>query len=245
MRVRMPSAEVVIALRGVRKDYHGLRPLRVEQFDLCQGECVALLGFDRVAAEVLVNLITGATLPDSGDVDVFGTSTRAITDPDAWLAAMDRFGILSERVVLLEPFTVEQNLALPFSLEVDEMPLDVRSHVRQLADEVGITPGQLPQSVTRLVADAQLRVRLGKALALGPRVLLAEHPNAALSPDEVPRFAANLAEIAARRNLAMVVMTADATFARAVSDRVLTLKPATGELTPASGWRDWFTRRVR
>jgi len=187
----------------------------------------------------------GCVLPDSGDVDVFGTSTRAITDPDAWLAAMDRFGILSERVVLLEPFTVEQNLALPFSLEVDEMPLDVRSHVRQLADEVGITPGQLPQSVTRLDADAQLRVRLGKALALGPRVLLAEHPNAALPPDEVPRFAADLAEIAARRNLAMVVMTADATFARAVSDRVLTLKPATGELTPASGWRDWCTRRVR
>jgi predicted ABC-type transport system involved in lysophospholipase L1 biosynthesis ATPase subunit len=236
--------EVVIALRGVRKDYRGLRPLRLEHLEVRQGESVALLGFDRVAAEVLVNLITGATLPDSGEVDVFGTATRAITDPDAWLAAMDQFGILSERIVLLEPFTVEQNLALPFSLEVDEMPLDVRSSVRQLADEVGIVPDQLPQSVARLDAEAQVRVRLGKALALGPRVLFAEHPNAALPPDEVPRFAADLAGIAARRHLTMVVMTADATFARAVSDRVLTLKPATGELTPASGWRDWFTRRV-
>lgn len=241
----MPSTDVVIALRGVRKDYRGLRPLRVEQFELRQGECVALLGFDRVAAEVLVNLITGATLPDSGDVDAFGTPTRAITDPDAWLAAMDRFGILSERVVLLEAFTVEQNLALPISLEIDEMPVTVRSEVRQLADEVGITPEQLPQSVARLDGDAQLRVRLGKALALGPRVLLAEHPNAALPSDQVPRFAADLAGIAARRHLAMVVMTADATFARSVSDRVLTLKPATGELAPASGWRHWFTRRVR
>jgi ABC-type histidine transport system ATPase subunit len=125
------------------------------------------------------------------------------------------------------------------------MPLTVRSKVRQLAAEVGITPEQLPQSVAHLDADAQLRVRLGKSLVLGPRVLLAEHPNAALPADEVPRFAADLAAIAAGRNLAMVVMTADATFARAVSDRVLTLKPATGELTPAAGWRDWFTRRVR
>lgn len=241
----MPSAEVVIALRGVRKDYRGLRPLRVEHLELREGESVALLGFDRVAAEVLVNLITGATLPDSGDVEVFGTSTRAITDADAWLVAMDRFGILSERVVLLEAFTVEQNLALPFSLEVDDMPVTVRAHVRQLADEVGITPEQLPQSVARLDGDAQLRVRLGKALALRPRVLLAEHPNAALPPDEVPRFAADLAGIAARRRLAMVVMTTDATFAHAVSDRLLTLKPATGELTPAAGWRNWFTRRVR
>lgn len=241
----MPSTDVVIALRGVHKDYHGLRPLRVEHFELREGESVALLGFDRVAAEVLVNLITGATLPDSGEVDVFGTPTRAITDPDAWLAAMDRFGILSERVVLLEAFTSEQNLALPLSLEVDDMPLAVRSSVRRLADEVGITSAQLAQSVARLEADAQLRVRLGKALALGPRVLLAEHPNAALPPDEVPRFAADLAGIAARRQLAMVVTTADVTFARAVSDRVLTLKPATGELTLVSGWRDWFPGRAR
>ena len=241
----MLPPETVIALRGVRKDYRGLRPLRLESLDLRQGESMALLGFDRVTAEVLVNLITGATLPDSGDVDVFGTSTRAITDPDAWLVAMDRFGILSERVVLLEAFTVEQNLALPFSLEVDQLPSNVRSKVRELADEVGISPEQLPQSVARLDADAQLRVRLGKALALGPRVLLAEHPNAALSPDEVPRFAADLAGIAATRHLAMVVMTADATFARAVSDRVLTLTAATGELTLASGWRDWFTWRAR
>ena len=140
-RARMPSADVVIALRGVRKDYRGLRPLRVEQLKLRQGESVALMGFDRVAAEVLVNLITGATLPDSGEVDVFGTPTGAITDPDAWLVAMDQFGILSERVVLLESFSVEQNLALPFSLEFDEIPLTVRTSVRQLADEVGIALG--------------------------------------------------------------------------------------------------------
>ena len=241
----MPSADVVIALRGVRKDYRGLRPLRVEQLELRQGESVALMGFDRVAAEVLVNLITGATLPDSGEVDVFGTPTGAITDPDAWLVAMDQFGILSERVVLLESFSVEQNLALPFSLEFDEIPLTVRTSVRQLADEVGIALDQLPHAVAHLEADAQLRVRLGKALALGPRVLLAEHPNIALSPEEVPRFAADLTGIAARRHLTMVVMTADQKFARAVSDRVLMLTPATGVLTARSGWRDWFPRRVR
>jgi ABC-type transporter Mla maintaining outer membrane lipid asymmetry ATPase subunit MlaF len=241
----MSSTDAVIVLRRVRKNYRGLRPLRVEQLELHQGESVALMGFDRVAAEVLVNLITGSTLPDSGEVDVFGTPTGAITDPDAWLKAMDQFGLLSERVVLLESFSVEQNLALPLSLELDEMPLTVRTSVRRLADEVGIAPNQLPGAVAPLDADAQLRVRLGKALALDPRVLLAEHPNVALPPDHLPRFAADLRQIAARRDLTMVVMTADTTFARAVSDRVLTLAPATGVLTAASGWRDWWARRVR
>ena len=241
----MPPADVAIALRAVRKDYRGLRPLRVEQLELRQGESVALMGFDRVAAEVLVNLITGATLPDSGEVDVFGIPTGAVTDPDAWLAAMDQFGVLSERVVLLESLSVEQNLALPFSLELDTIPLTVRTSVRQLADEVGIALDQLPRAVAQLDTGAQLRIRLGKALALGPRVLLAEHPSIALPPDQVRRFAADLTGIAAGRHLTLVVMTADQTFARAVSDRVLMLSPATGVLTAGSGWRDWFTRRVR
>lgn len=235
----MASPEIVVALRDVIKDYKSLRPLRVEHFELRQGEPVALLGFDQTAAEILVNLITGATLPDSGDVDVFGVSTRLIADPDAWLVEMDRFGILSQRVVLLDAFTVEQNLALPFSLEINELPDDVRGKVRALAEEVGVSQ-HLLQSTASLNADVQLRVRLGKALALGPRVLLAEHPNAMLPADAVSRFAADLKAIVAARRLAMLVMTADSAFARQVSTRTLTLKPATGELERASGWRKWF-----
>ena len=236
----MLLADVVLSLHDVRKDYHGLRPLRVQHLEVRQGESVALIGFDLVAAEVLASLAIGATLPDAGDVHAFGALTRSVTTADEWLAAMHRFGILSERVVLLESFSVEQNLALPFSLEIDEMPLALRAQVRALAEEVGLDPGVLATPVGTLNPTALLRVRLAKALALRPRVLLAEHPNAALAAEEVSRFAADLAAIAAQRNMAMLVMTADVAFARAVSNRVLTVRPATGELTPNRGWRDWF-----
>lgn len=238
--LNMPSPEVVVALRDVVKDYKRLRPLRVEHLDLREAESVALLGFDQTAAEILVNLVTGATLPDSGDVDVFGVSTRNIADPDAWLVEMDRFGILSQRVVLLDAFTAEQNLALPFTLEVEELSEPVREKVRALAQEVGIQSAQLSQSPASLDADAQLRVRLGKALALGPRVLLAEHPNATLPVEAVSRFAVDLKALAAARRVALLVMTADPAFARTVSTRTLTLNPATGELARTPAWRKWF-----
>jgi ABC-type lipoprotein export system ATPase subunit len=187
--------------------------------------------------------VIGATLPDAGEVHAFGTLTRSVTNADEWLAAMHRFGILSGRVVLLESCSVEQNLALPFSLEIEEMPLAVREQVRALADEVGLEAEVLAAPVGALSPGALLRVRLAKALALTPRVLLAEHPNATLSVDEAPRFAADLAAIAAQRQMAMLVMTADVAFARAVSDRVLTVCPSTGELTPARSWRHWLTGR--
>jgi ABC-type methionine transport system ATPase subunit len=194
---------------------------------------VALVGLDRAAAEVLVNLITGATLPDAGEVNAFGTSTRSITDADAWLNAMDRFGILSERVVLLDAFTVRQNLILPFSLDIDDVSEDIQARVSRLAEETGISPDEVGQSPAALTADARARVRLAKALALNPRVLLAEHPNAALDAGNAGAFAEDLFRIAGRRGMATLVMTADFTFARAVAAHVLVLQPATGELQPA------------
>lgn len=237
----MPPGDLVVSLAGVRKDYNGLRPLRVERLELREGASLAVVGFDRAGAEVLVDLITAASLPDAGEVHIFGKPTHAITDSGAWLSELDHFGIVSERAVLLEGLTVEQNLALPLSLELDEMPDSVRARVRVLADEVGIAPDELPQPLARLAPFGRLRVRMGRALAIDPRVLLAEHPNATLSPSEMPAFAADFLRIIQHRRLATLVLTADRTFASAVAEQVLTLEPATGELKSSAGWRRWFS----
>lgn len=242
---RVARGEVVVALRDVRKEYHSLRPLRVARLDLHQGESIALLGFDRAAAEVLVNLITGATLPDAGDVDVFGIPTRTITDADAWVRTLDRFGLVSERAVLLEQLTAEQNLAIPLSLELEPISDAVRARVHRLSDEVGLRDEELAQPLAELAAGVRLRVRVGRALALDPQVLLAEHPNATLAREELAPFAADLSRITSRRGLAALVFTADVGFARAVADEVLALEPATGELTAPTGWRRWFPSRGR
>jgi ABC-type transporter Mla maintaining outer membrane lipid asymmetry ATPase subunit MlaF len=230
----------VVEVHGVVKDYRGLRPLRIQQFALHAGQAVALLGFDQITAEVFVNLVTGAITPDAGEIRIFGQSTADITDGDAWLASLDRFGILSERAVLLDQLTVAQNLAVPFSLELDPIPVDVQRDVRQLAVEVGLSEADLNRAVAGLGAAARVRVRLARAIALAPRVLLAEHPNATLAADDVPAFAADLARVTNARRLASVTLTADRTFAESVAEQVLTLQPATGEWKAAAGWRRWF-----
>jgi len=62
----MSSNDVLLRLRGVSRDYRSLRPLRIAELDLPPGRSLALLGFDQTMAEVLVDLITGAILPDPG-----------------------------------------------------------------------------------------------------------------------------------------------------------------------------------
>jgi predicted ABC-type transport system involved in lysophospholipase L1 biosynthesis ATPase subunit len=238
----MTGDNLLIEITGVTKDYHGLRPLRVEHLQIGAGESVALLGVDAAMAEVLVSLITGAQLPDEGEVRLFGRPTKSITGVEEWVKELDRFGLISARAVLVDQFTTEQNLALPLSLEIEPLPPDIRAQVGQLASEVGLTNEELGAITAVLSPGAQLRLRVGRALALRPEVLIAEHPNALLPGNESLRFAADFARIAAGRAIAALVMTADPAFAAVIAKRVLEFQPATGRLVEKqSGWRRWFS----
>jgi len=236
----MRSADALVRLRGVSKDYRSLRPLRIAELDVTPGRSVALVGFDQMMAEVFVDLITGAILPDSGEVIAFGQPTSAIPDPSGWLATLDQFGLLTDRAVLVEQFTVEQNLALPLSITVEEMSPDVRAQVADLASEVGLS-NELRRQAGVLAPGARARIRLGRAIALAPKVLVAEHPNATLAAEDASALAADISRIVEARGIASIVLTADQAFARAVAKEVLVLEPSTGVLTSTSGWRRWFS----
>jgi ABC-type transporter Mla maintaining outer membrane lipid asymmetry ATPase subunit MlaF len=233
--------QAVLELSGVVKDYRGLRPLRIAALRVAVGEHVALVGMDQVAAEVLVNLVTGATLPEAGDVHVFGRPTSAIADSADWLATVDRFGIVSERAVLLEQFTVIQNLAMPFTLEIDPPPDAARSRARGLAREVGLEESSWDRPVAALDRAARVRLRLGRALALDPAVLVLEHVSAGLSPQDAGALGADIRALAGRREASIVATTLDLAFARATAGRVLNWEPATGRLTEQRSDR-WFGR---
>lgn len=229
----------VLEIAGVSKAYGGLRPLRIESLRVDEGEHVAILGFDAPTAEVFLNLVTGASLPDAGEVSIFGRSTSRIADSADWLSTIDRFGIVSERAVLLEQLTVVQNLALPFTLDIEPPPDAIRSQAETLAAEVRLPPTTWEKPVADLDATGRLRVRLGRALALGPGVLLLEHASAACEPNAVVPVGREIHAIGERRPVAIVAATADARFAQAVATRVLILEPATGRLRDQSS-RRWF-----
>ena len=230
----------LISVRDLVKNYTALRPLRIAQLTVRERDIVSLVGLDAPAAELLVGLLTGALLPDSGEVTLFEKSTREVADPDAWLAMLDGVGIISERAVLIQRFSVEQNIAMPFTLDVDPVPPEVKTSVTQLAREVGLDESLWHAAVGGATPETVLRVRLARALALGPKVVLAEHPSADLPRDAVARVGNDVARLAARRGIAVLAITADEAFARALGGQLLRHQPATGALRPEGTWRKLF-----
>lgn len=225
------SATALVEFVGVVKPYQALRPLRLAELRVTAGAIVSVQGLDAVAAEVLVNLMTAAMLPEEGEVRLFGQSTADIADHDAWFAMLDGLGLVTERAVLLEQCTVAQNLALPLTLAIEPIDPAVLPRVEALADEVGIARVALDTPVRAAGPDVVQRVRLGRALALDPRLVVAEHPSASLPRPDVEAFARDLARIVSARGAGLLAISADREFTRALGGTVLTLDPRSGVLS--------------
>src|SRR5215471_13766817 len=160
------AAAPVLQVSGVRKQYNALRPLRINDLTIDAGDRVALSGLDAGAAEVLVNLVTGASVPDEGEVRVFGRATTSISNGDEWLASLDRFGIVSPRAVLLDAANLLQNLVMPLTLAIDPIPAAAEQKARALARESGIPDEWLDRPVAALPPAIRARAHLVRAVAL-------------------------------------------------------------------------------
>jgi predicted ABC-type transport system involved in lysophospholipase L1 biosynthesis ATPase subunit len=220
----------LLEIRGLVKDYQGLRPLRIRELTVTPGTIMSIAGLDALAAETFVHLVTGATLPDEGEVIMFGQDTRAITDGEAWLKSLDRVGMVTARGILIGAFSVLQNIAMSFTLDVDPVDPRVVPQAGALARDVGIDPGLFDLPAGKVAPDIQMRVHLARALALGAKLLIAEHPSAALPRGSVAAFGADLAKAAQSRGLGLIAVTADDALAKAIGGQRLELVPATGEL---------------
>ena len=236
----VPAAEPVLELRQVVKTYGSLRPVRIAELVIRAGERVAIGGLDAGVGEVLVNLVTGASLPDSGEVRVFGRRTDEISNSDDWLDSLDRFGIVSPRGVLLEGSTLQQNLAMPFTLSIDPIPDGVAEQVRVLAAACGIAGRWLDLRAGDVPQDVRVRAHLARALALTPALVVIEHPTASVEPAARATLAADTARACAQHGVTALVLTNDDRFARTVAPRQLTLHGATGQLKAAG--KGWFGR---
>lgn len=233
-------SDVLVSVQKLSKNYQALRPLRIQALEVQRGAIISLAGLDAPAAEMFVGLLTGAVLPDEGEVELFGRSTRDVTDSDAWLAMLDGVGIVTDRAVLIGQFSVAQNVAMPFTLQVDPLSDQTRLQVSQLAAAVGLEASTLERPVATSPPAVVARVRLARALALEPALLIAEHPSASLPRESVKTYARDIARIARAREMAVLAITADPVFADALGGQMLTHEPATGALRTASAWRRIF-----
>src|SRR3546814_838043 len=104
-----PMSELpILSLRGVTKSYTGRTGATTEvlagiDFDVREGEFIAILGFSGAGKTTLISAIAGLVMPDAGQILLRG---KAVNGPDK------ERGLVFQSYSLFPWLTVEQNVAL-------------------------------------------------------------------------------------------------------------------------------------
>ena len=222
-----PDRRPVLELRNVSTHYGLVAVLRNVDVQIYPGEMVCLLGGNASGKTTTLKTILGYVTPSEGEVILDGQRVSGLSTTEVVKRGVS---MVPENRRLFPDMSVAENLQLGAYIRTDR---EVRTDVDRLFDQFPML-GARRRLRARVLSGGERRI-----LELA-RVLLAEHPNASLSSIETQQFAAELSNIVRTRRLTALVLTADATFARAVAQQVLTLQPGTGELKPTSGWKRWF-----
>jgi ABC-type lipoprotein export system ATPase subunit len=150
----------------------------------------------------LLNLLAALDYPDAGEIWVGGERVDSLTADDAAHFRRRLVGYVSQHSTLVEFLTARENVELALALHGFEEEEAGRRAARWL-DWVGL-PKLSDRRADRLSGGEQRRVALARALAPGPRVLLADEPTAHL--DRITgRMVIKLLEAAAAENGTTIV----------------------------------------
>jgi branched-chain amino acid transport system ATP-binding protein len=172
----------ILSVAGMRKAFGGLVAVDDVSFDVHDGELLGLIGPNGSGKTTMLNLISGALSPDSGNIVLAG---ERISGLPAYQIARRGVARTFQLVRMLPAMDAERNVmagALFGHRRVNDSA--ARDVARELLSLVGLS-GREHVPVAALTYIDQKRVELARALASDPRVLLLDEWLAGLNPSEL------------------------------------------------------------
>ena len=214
-----------LVLQGVARVYRGdageLPVLRGADLTVRSGEIVALVAPSGAGKSTLLHVAGLLDRPDGGSVLIEGRDAGGLPDPARTAIRRDTIGFIYQFHHLLPEFSALENVALPQMIAGRPRRV-AEDRAKSLLTTFGLEArlGHLPG---KLSGGEQQRVAIGRALANGPKLLLADEPTGNLDVATAEAVFAELLAIVRDHGLAALIATHNPDLA-ARMDRTVTLR---------------------
>ena len=216
------TQEPLLEMRGIVKQFPGVRALDGVDLDVRAGEVHCLLGQNGAGKSTLIKVLSGAHQPDEGTVRWRGEPVGVSSPHDAL-----RLGIATiyQELDLVPGLSVADNVHLGRELASGGFVRrgDQIDATRAILKRLGHGEISPSREVGRLSAAGQQIVSLARALAQDARVIVMDEPSAVLAHDEVDNLFRVIRDLTAS-GVAVVYISHRLEEIRTIGDVVTVLK---------------------
>ena len=216
------NKEQVIMIRDLYKSFGTMEVLKGVNLDVYKGENVVVLGRSGTGKSVLIKIISGLLVKDSGTVNVLGNEVDTLSLKQLQALRL-RIGFSFQNSALYDSMTVKENLEFPLVRSWKKLTRkEVNAAVDRVLDAVGLLQA-LNQMPSELSGGQKKRIGIARTLIMRPEIMLYDEPTAGLDPITCIEINSLIREVQERFNTSSIIITHDLTCAKSTGDRVAML----------------------
>ncbi|WP_206184698.1 sugar ABC transporter ATP-binding protein [Thermoactinospora rubra] len=212
----------LLVMRGIVKEFPGVRALDGVDLEVRAGEVHCLLGQNGAGKSTLIKILAGVHSPDAGTITFQGREVRPASPVDALRLGLST---IYQELDLVDGLSVAENIFLGH--EHARWGFLRRASANRAAREVlgrlGHPEIRPTTEVGRLSPAAKQVVSMARALSHDARLIVMDEPSAALAHDEVANLFRIIRELTAQ-GVAVVYISHRLEEIREIGDRVTVLK---------------------
>ncbi len=212
----------ILSLRNICKSFNQgeqkLEVLRGVNFDINEGEVVALIGPSGSGKSTLLQIAGLLELPTSGNILLNGQDCSKQSDAIRTSLRRDFLGFVYQYHNLLPDFNALENVMIP-QLIAGKSPSEAKEKSGWLLNKMKLD-NRLTHRPAELSGGEQQRVAIARALANTPKMLLADEPTGNLDPKTADIVFEALMNIIKETGLAALVATHNMELAKSMDKQV-------------------------
>jgi simple sugar transport system ATP-binding protein len=223
----MMEVTPVVEMRNIKKSFAAVRALRGVDLILHQNEVLGLVGDNAAGKSTLMKVLSGAYLPDEGEIFIEGKNAH-ISDP---LSAR-HLGIemVYQDLALVNHLDVTANVFLGRETMSSQLGLigvmnqrHMEKETRRLLDRLKIDISSVRLDVERLSGGQRQAVAIARTTAFNAKVIIMDEPTAALSVAAIGQVLDLVRELKAQGR-SIIVISHRLEDIYQVSDRMIVLR---------------------
>ncbi len=213
----------MIEIHGLHKQFGKQVVLDRVDFEVREGETVALLGPSGTGKSVLLKHIIGLIQPDSGTVIVDGKDVTTLKRREL-SELRSRIGYVFQNGALFDSMNVFENVRLGITDEAKYGDLEYcRERIAECIRLVNLPPETIEKYPAQLSGGMRKRVGIARAIAGAPKYLLYDEPTSGLDPVNADIIDSLVQRLDNELGVTSVMVTHDVRGAFRVADRLALL----------------------